>query len=56
MQKQNCNKYFIGCLYDDYKINPLKIKDDDLLNKCNTIWGQICADVKTELNDEPVYN
>ena len=26
------------------------------LNKCNTIWGQIHADVKTELNDEPVYN
>ena len=71
-------KYFIGYLYDDYKIKPLYmlpktsayvkdydektkgiyffIKDDDLLNKYNTIWDKIRADAKTELNDEPAYN
>ena len=32
------------------------IKDDDLLEKCNTIWGNVCADIKKEFDGEPVYN
>ena len=32
------------------------IKDDDLLNKYNTIQDKISADAKTELNNKPVYN
>ena len=31
------------------------IKDDELLNKCNTIWDKI-NDTKIELNDKPVHN
>ena len=31
------------------------IKDDDLLNKYNTIWDKINADAKTELNGKTVY-
>ena len=58
-------------MYDGHKIKPLRayvkdynkktnwiyflIEDDDLLNKCNTIWDKI-SDAKIELNDEPVYN
>ena len=32
------------------------IKDDDLLEKYNTIWGNVCADIKKEFDSEPVYN
>ena len=32
------------------------IKDDDLLNKYNTIQDKISADAKIELNNKPVYN
>ena len=32
------------------------IKDDDLLNKYNTIYDKISADAKIELNNKPVYN
>ena len=32
------------------------IKEDDLLNKCNTIWDKTSTDAKIELSDEPVYN
>lgn len=28
----------------------------NLLNKYNTIWGQISCDTKKELHSEPVYN
>ena len=31
------------------------IKDDELLNKCSTIWDKI-SDTKIELNDIPVHN
>ena len=32
------------------------IKDDDLLEKCNTIWDKVGADIKREFNSKPVYN
>ena len=32
------------------------IKDDNLLEKYNTIWGNVSGDVKKEFNSEPVYN
>ena len=32
------------------------IKDDDLLEKCNTIWDKVKADTKKEFNSESVYN
>ena len=32
-------------------------EDDDLLEKYNTIWDKVSADIKKELSDsEPVYN
>ena len=32
------------------------IEDDVLLEKCNTIWDKISADIKKEFDSEPVYN
>ena len=32
------------------------IEDDDLLEKFNTIWDKVSADIKKELDSEPVYN
>ena len=32
------------------------IKDDNLLNKCYTIWDEISADVTIKLKSKPVYN
>ena len=32
------------------------IEDDDLLEKYNTIWDKVSADIKKEFNSEPVYN
>ena len=32
------------------------IKDDNLWNKCYTIYDKITTDVKIELNSKPVYN
>ena len=31
-------------------------EDDDLLEKYNTIWNKVSADIKKEFNSEPVYN
>ena len=31
------------------------MKDDDLLEKYNTIWDKVCADIKKELDSEPVF-
>ena len=31
-------------------------EDDDLLEKHNTIWNKVSADIKKEFNSEPVYN
>ena len=32
------------------------IKDDILLEKYNTIWDKVSADIKKEFDSEPVYN
>ena len=32
------------------------IKDDDLSEKCNTIWDKVSADIKKEFDRMPVYN
>ena len=32
------------------------IKDDDLLEKYNTIWDKVSADIKKEFDSKPVYN
>ena len=32
------------------------IEDDDLLEKYNTIWNKVCADIKKKFDSEPVYN
>ena len=32
------------------------IENDDLLEKYNTIWDKVSADIKKELDSEPVYN
>ena len=42
----------------DEKINWIYflIKNDNLLNKYNTIWDKISTDAKIELNGIPVYN
>ena len=33
-----------------------QIKDDDLLEKYNTIWDEVNADIKKEFDSEPAYN
>ena len=32
------------------------IKDDELLEKYNTIWDKVSADLKKEFDSEPLYN
>ena len=32
------------------------IEDDDLLEKYNTIWDKVSADINKEFDNEPVYN
>ena len=32
------------------------IEHDDILEKHNTLWGKVSADVKKEFNSNPVYN
>ena len=32
------------------------IKDDDLLEKCSTIWNKVSADIKKEFDNELVNN
>ena len=34
----------------------LLIEDDDLLEKYNTIWDKVSADIKKGCDSEPVYN
>ena len=38
------------------KLMYFLIEDDDLLEKHNTIWDKVCADIKKEFDSEPVYN
>ena len=32
------------------------IEDDDLLEKYNTVWDKVSADIKREFHSEPLYN
>ena len=32
------------------------IENDDLLEKYNTVWDKVSADIKKEFDNEPVYN
>ena len=32
------------------------IEDDDLLEKYNSIWDKVSADIKKEFDSEPAYN
>ena len=32
------------------------IEDDDLLERNNTVWDEVNADIKKKLDSEPVYN
>ena len=32
------------------------IEDDDLLEKYNTIWDKVSANIKKEFDSDPVYN
>ena len=34
----------------------LLIEDDDLLEKYNTIWDKVSADIRKEFESKPVYN
>ena len=38
------------------KLMYFMIEDDDLLEKYNTIWDKVSADIKKEFDSEPVYN
>ena len=42
----------------DEKTNSIYflIKDNDLLNKYNTVWDKISADAKIDINNKPAYN
>ena len=58
VKKKKNYEYFIDYLYDDFKIKPLhikvpktkklelKVKNNDLLEKHNTICDKISADIK----------
>ena len=32
------------------------IEDDDLIEKCYSIWDKVSANIKKEFDSEPVYN
>ena len=60
-------KYFIGYLYDsnityvksyDGQTNWMYflIEDNDLLEKYNTIWDKVSADINKEFDSKRVYN
>ena len=66
MAKKNY-KYFIGYLYDinityvknyDGQTNWMYflIEDNDLLEKYNTIWDKVSADIKKEFDSKRVHN
>ena len=42
-------KHFIGYLYNGIKY--FLIEDDDLLEKYNTIWDKVSADIKKEFEE-----
>ena len=60
-------KYFIGYLFNDHKVKSLRIllpktsfckliEDGDLLEKYDTIWHKVSADIRQGFDSEPVYN
>ena len=32
------------------------VEDDDLVEKCNTIWDKVSADINKEFDSGPAYN
>ena len=42
--------------FDETKYMSFLIKDDELIEKYNEIWGKIKNSIKKELDSEPVYN
>ena len=46
---------YIKCYDGQTKQMYLLIEDDDLLEKHNTIWDKVSADLKKELDSKPVY-
>ena len=37
-------------------MDAFMMEDDDLLEKYNTIWDKVSADIKREFHSKPVYN
>ena len=42
--------------FDETKYKSFLIKDDELLEKYNEIWGRVTNSIKKEFDSEPVYN
>ena len=49
------NAYVIGCDIQTKWMYFLN-EDDDFLEKYNTIWDKVSADIKKEFDSHPVYN
>ena len=47
---------YVKRYYGQTKQTYFLIEDDDLLEKYNTIWDKVSADIKKEFDSEPVYN
>ena len=46
---------YVKCYDGQIKLMYFLIEDDDLLEKYNTIWNKVSADIKKELDSKPVY-
>ena len=42
--------------FDETKYMSFLVKDDELFEKYNEIWGKVSNNIKTGLDSEPVYN
>ena len=47
---------YVKCYDEQTKWVYFLIEDDDLLQKYNTVWDKVSADVKKEFDSKPVYN
>ena len=47
---------YVKSYYGQTKWMYLLTEDDDLLEKYNTIWDKVSANIKKEFDNEPVYN
>ena len=47
---------YIKCYAGKTKWMYFLINNDDLLEKYNTVWDKVKADVRKEFDSEPVYN